>query len=119
MPLSFFCIKLKKKVKKKKKDKTKIILTVVMLQDLIDTNKTHKIKGDSRVVYSHDNGRKSHSKPKDLRDFRVTWNNTYWNITWSDDEGDPDISLNNANDLIKNIGHNSDGDYQFTLYIEK
>lgn len=92
-------------------------LSVKELIDLIESGNISQIKMRTKYVASHDGGRSSIEDTIGLSNFNVVLRTYGYSISWSTEEGDPNITLQNGNDLINFIPDNSDSDYLYMLYV--
>lgn len=100
----------------------KEILTVRKLKELIASGDESKIKMTTKVWCD-----RQHYTDETIMDLRdpikiepqvTTKGETYMLISWSTMEGDPEIEVSNDDELINEQPDTSDGNYEYTLFIE-
>ena len=93
------------------------ILTVKKLEELLTTSDV-SIKSRTKAFDPYSGGDPYIGKPLKAINIVVERHERYINVSWSNNEGDPNISVNDENQEINFIYDSSDSDYSYTLYID-
>ena len=88
------------------------ILTVKQFLDCGEANK--KI-----VVTCHKNGSLCCKHTGPVTNLKLTQEEHYQKLSWSDSEGDPAIAVTSLNQKISRCRDWSDDDYEHTVYVEE
>ena len=89
------------------------ILTVKLLKELIAADKVSKIKGKCKIIKD----RTSIQPTKDICHFDMKYGAGFIRLTWSNDMGDPCVSVLDENQPINYLEDCGDSEYQYLLYI--
>lgn len=90
------------------------ILTIKLLNALISGNNAHRIKGRCKIIKD----RTYVQETKDICNFDIKYGAGYIRLQWSDDMGDPCVSVQSENQPINFLENCGDSEYQYLLYID-